>query len=97
MYQGLTLSPLLLPKPTSAGRSKTELVERRLAVMEACAALLRSMQSALPEDGEYDASSDANAEEARKAWRERMGLVETLQDEIAMEAMKITLDWHPNS
>jgi hypothetical protein len=74
-----------------------ELVERRLAVMEACVALLRSMEFALPEDKEYHASSDANGEDARKAWRERMSLVEALQDEIAMEAMKITLDWDRNS
>lgn len=97
MYQKANCSPLLMPSPDAAGRSKAELVEKRLAVMEACLSLLKSMEAALPEDGEYDPPSEGNGDKARKAWRERMDLVEALQDEIAMEAMKITLDWHPNS
>ncbi|WP_146256158.1 hypothetical protein [Aestuariivirga litoralis] len=97
MHPGLTLSPLLTPKPNAAGRSKTVLAEQRLVVMEACDDLLRSLGAALPEDCDYEPPSGTNGDMARKAWVERISLVEALRDEITMEAMKITIDWNPNS
>ena len=82
MHPSLTLSPLLTPKPSAAGRSKTVLAEQRLAVMEACDDLLRSLEAALPEDCDYEPPSGTNGDMARKAWGERISLVETLRDEI---------------
>lgn len=95
MYPSLKLSPLLTPKPHSAGRSKAELVERRLDVMAACDALLKAIEATLPEDCEYEPPTPKVGDEARKAWRERSAIIEAWRDEIAMEAMKITIEWSP--
>lgn len=97
MHHSLTLSPLLTPRPSAAGRSKTVLAEQRLAVMKACDALLRSLEAALPEDCDHKPPTGAHGGMARKAWRERITLVEALRDEITMEAMKVTIDWNPGS
>ena len=95
MYQSLKLSPLLTPKPHSAGNSKAELVERRLEVMAACDALLKVIVATLPDNCEYELPAPKVGDEARKAWRERSAIIEALRDEIAIEAMKITIEWSP--
>ncbi|WP_146256166.1 hypothetical protein [Aestuariivirga litoralis] len=95
MYPSLKLSPLLTPTPHTAGRSKAELVERRLEVMAACDSLLKAIKATLPEDCEYEPPTPKVGDEARRAWRERSAIIEALRDEIAMEAMKITIEWSP--
>ena len=95
MYPSLKLSPLLTPNLHAAGRSKAELVERRLEVIAACDALLKAIQATLPEDCEYEPPTSEVGDEARKAWCERSAITEAMRDEIAMEAMKITIEWSP--
>lgn len=83
------MTPLVTPTIHNNGTSAQELVEQRIAVMEAARELLRAMQAATPHGRDYP---QGNHGPAHDAWWDRMMQVESLISELEMDAMKITLE-----
>jgi len=84
--------PLLAPSVHLNGTSKQELVEQRLAVMEAARALLQAMKGASPNGRDYYPQGDGAYKRAATAWNERREMVLRLLSDVELQAMEITLD-----
>ncbi|WP_291207155.1 hypothetical protein [Hyphomonas sp.] len=91
MYRSLTLKPLLMPSPSSAGRSKAELAGPRLEILAAFDTLLAAFEASMSADCDYDPPSPVNGDRAREAWRERMEIVQGIRSEIEIETMTIAI------
>lgn len=86
------MNRLITPTVHLNGTSKEELVELRLAAVEACRALHEAMQKAMPNDRDYYPQGEGAGKQAREAWAERLQLIELISDELLEDAMKITLN-----
>lgn len=85
------MNRLITPTVHLNGSSKEELVQLRLAAVDACRVLYEAMQKASPNDRDYYPQGEGVGKQAREAWAERMLMIEQLSDELLTDAMKITL------
>jgi hypothetical protein len=83
------MTPLVQPTLNINSTSARELVEQRVAVMDAARELLKAMQAAAPHARDYPCIETSMLSEA--AWVERMKFVEQLLNDVEMDAMLITL------
>ena len=86
------MTPLVTPSIHLNGTSKRELVEQRLAVMDAARALLEAMKGAAPNGRDYYPQAEGAFLKAATAWNERREMVLRLLSDVELQAMEITLD-----
>lgn len=85
------LRPLIEPRVNLNGTSKDELVRQYTKVMRKLSDTLGLMGEAMPHGRDFQTMNNPefHAEQARKAWRERMTIIRELRDEIAYFAISI--------
>lgn len=86
------MTRLVTPTVHLNGTSKEELVQGRIAVIEAAQALRDALQRAAPNARDYYPQGDDAYKLARAAWTERQLMIDKLIDDVQMDAMKITLE-----